>query len=311
MSDGGIAAILVVERSLEACGLIAAPLEAAGYGVIPAYNGSKALEAIYADPPQCIVVPHGHAGSADGTLLDDLKGDSVYGHLPVIVTVSAEELAQIDWARVRADDYLVTPVDDAELVSRVRLCLARAQRDLNANPLTGLPGNLAILREAERRLAAGQPFAVAYLDLDHFKPFNDKYGFSRGDEVLRMTARILVNAIRRLNNPDTCIGHVGGDDFLFMTPSALMEQACKDVLRDFDLIVPNFYDEADRASGQILSVSRTGEQQTFPLMSCSIAVVDAGAVEVQHLADISSRSAEVKKYAKGLPGSNYLMDRRK
>ncbi len=310
MSQG---AILVIDPDQARAHQLTAALQAGGVRAIEAHTNRDILAAIYADPPQCIVLPHGLPGTekAGGTLLEQLKADNVYGHLPVILMVSAEETSRIDWQRTPADDYVFLPVDSESLLSRVRLCLARAQRDVNANPLTGLPGNITIIREAERRLAEGTPFATGYVDLDNFKSFNDKYGFSRGDEVLRMTARILVNAVRGLNCPETYLGHVGGDDFIFLAPPALAEQACQDMIRSFDLIVPNFYDDEDRNGGGINSVDRRGNPQFFPLMTCSIAVIDTTITEVDHIGDISARAAEMKKFTKNLPGSNFLVDRRK
>lgn len=288
-----------------------AALEAAGMRPVAAGGAAEVLDTLYSQPPHCLVLPLGMAGPHGARLIDELKSDNLYGHLPVIVTLEQADIdAGVDWRRVPADDYLVAPFTDSELISRVRLCLARAQRDLHANPLTGLPGNVTIMQEAEQRLADGQSFAMAYLDIDHFKAFNDKYGFSRGDEVLRMTARVLLNAVRALRDPMAYVGHVGGDDFVFMVSNERAVQACQDVLRHFDLIVPNFYDEEDRINGMIHSVDRQGNPQSYPLMSCSIAVIDTAKSELRHVGEMIARAAEVKKFAKELPGSNFVVDRR-
>jgi len=304
--------ILVVEHSQDACLPIVSALDAAGFRGVAVYTGTAILSTIYADPPQCVIVPHGlPSTSGQGLLLDQLKNDNVYGHVPVILTIAKEEADGIDWGRVPADDYVVRPFTQGELLSRVRLCLARTTRDVNANPLTGLPGNISILREAERRLTAGQPFAMAYADIDHFKPYNDKYGFARGDEVLRMTGRIIVNALASLGSAETYVGHVGGDDFIFIAPPSMIVRACEEIVRNFDLIVPNFYDENDRSQGCIHSVDRQGNPAVFSLMGLSVAVVDTQISSILHLADISSRAAGVKKVAKTISGSNYIVDRRK
>lgn len=304
--------ILVVDHSAEACLPLVSALDAAGFRGVSAYTGTAILATIYADPPQCVILPHGlPSTSGTGLLVEQLKNDNVYGHLPIILTVDKKEVDGLDWGHVPADDYVVRPFTDAELISRVRLCLARTTRDVNANPLTGLPGNISILREAERRLATGQPFAMAYADVDHFKPYNDKYGFARGDEVLRMTGRIIVNALSSLGSSETYVGHVGGDDFIFLAPPSMAMRACEEIVRNFDLIVPNFYDEMDRSQGCIHSFDRKGNPAVFSLMGLSIAVVDTHLSSIVHLADISSRAAGVKKVAKTIPGSNYIIDRRK
>jgi len=290
---------------------IGAMLSGAGYGTQPVTGDDLIQVIIQETPPGCIIVPLGLRGPDGQTsLIETLKSDAIYGHLPMIVTLTAEALPGIDWTRLRADDFLLVPCDRETLLARVQICLARAQRDLNANPLTGLPGNIAIIREAESRLRDGIPFCVAYLDLDHFKPFNDKYGFLRGDEVLRMTARVVVNAVRSLNRNDTYVGHIGGDDFVFILPREIAEGVCDEVVQNFDLLIPNFYDEEDRIRGCIHSIDRQGNSHTFSMMTCSIAVVDTAHHQTKHVADISARAAQVKKLAKSVGKSNTCFDRR-
>lgn len=275
-------------------------------------SGDNLVQAIIQDtPPGCIIVPY-VLRSPDGTipLVASLKADGIYGHLPMITTLPASALPGVNWQEIQADDFLIEPFEKDVLLARVEICLVRAQRDLNANPLTGLPGNIAIIREAEARLKAEVDFCVAYLDLDNFKPFNDKYGFLRGDEVLRMTARVVVNAVRALNRNDTHVGHVGGDDFVFILPPRVAADVCDEIVRHFDLLIPNFYDEEDRIRGEIHSIDRQGNTRSFPIMTCSIAVVDTTAQPVKHVADLSARAAQVKKLAKSFEKSNTCFDRR-
>lgn len=283
----------------------------AGFEAVTANNGKEAIEAICSRPPLCIIVQEDLSASPNGVVLSELKADTVYGHLPVIVLVDARELERIDWYCLPADDYLVEPADERELVSRVRLSIARIQRDMHANPLTGLPGNPSIMLAAERRIHAQIPFALAHADLDSFKPFNDRYGFARGDEVIRMTARLLVNTVESLGCADTHVGHIGGDDFIFIVPSEHVETVCQRFLQDFGQIILNFYDSEDLERGGIASVSRKGDAQTFPIMTCSIGVIDTAITPVQHIGELSARVADVKSFAKKMPGSAYLIDRRK
>lgn len=304
--------VLIVDARANACKAEREVLERAGFAVSVASNESTMLEMLQNAPPQVILIAENVTALGGGHLLELIKRETFFGHIPAIVLLEEHTFTHgADWSQVPADDYLVRPVPEKELLNRIRLNVARAHRDINANPLTGLPGNVSILREAERRLASAVPFAIAYLDIDNFKPFNDKYGFARGDEVLRMTARVLSNVLGAIDGRDVFIGHVGGDDFIFILPPSLVDRACREVLNNFDVIVANFYDDDDRARGAIQSVDRQGRPQEFPLMTCSIAVIDTGQTPVRHLADISARAAEVKRFAKSLPGSNYLIDRRK
>ena len=249
MAGSPLPIVLLADPRPDALACVERLLHKAGFEVRAAGNGQDALDIFYRDAPRCLVIKHGLSLREGKSLLDEIKSDNVYGHLPAIVLMSEQEIQEeVDWSAVPADDYVVEPVSGPELLSRIRMCWARALRDVNANPLTGLPGNLSINQEAQRRIASSTPFAFAYLDLDTFKAYNDKYGFSRGDEVLRMTARVIVNVIRSLESDETYVGHIGGDDFVFMTPPHLIIRACQECTKNFSLIVPNFYDEDDRAA---------------------------------------------------------------
>lgn len=303
--------VLLADAQPESRGSLVELLNQAGFEVTLVRTPDEARRAFYADPPYCLILPFTMTAGDGQNLLKELKGDNVYGHLPAMVTVTADNIrAGIDWIAVPADDFVVDPIDAECLLARIHLCWSRALRDVNANPLTGLPGNLVISREAERRLGAAESFAFAYLDLDGFKSFNDKYGFARGDEIIRMTARILVNTIRSIDESRTHIGHVGGDDFVFITPAGLMKSACDRIIAAFDSIVPDFYDDADRKKGGIESVDRKGNPQWYPMVTCSIGAVDTTVSHVHHVAELFGRVSEVKNVAKKLPGSRFVVDRR-
>lgn len=184
-------------------------------------------------------------------------------------------------------------------------------RDQNANPLTKLPGNLLIEAEINRRLQAGEPVAVLYLDLDHFKAFNDKYGFEQGDRVIKLTAEIMreVAGENAPANPNF-VGHIGGDDFIIVTRPEAAEGICTLLCRLFDERIKGLYPPEDAARGYIVSVDRQGTRQSFPLCSISIAWVDNDGRLIKDFLELSSLAAEIKKLAKRQPGSGYARDRR-
>jgi len=196
------------------------------------------------------------------------------------------------------------------LRARVALALARASRSLDANPLNKLPGNTSIIGRIQDLIDHRVDFALAYADLDYFKSFNDKYGFSRGDEVLMMTARIIVNTVRAIGGPKAFVGHVGGDDFVFILTPDRVEDACRAVVRSFDDIVPHFYDAADREHGYIQSVDREGNHRAFPLMALSIAVIFNRDGRLKHYGEASQLAMNLKKKAKENPKSCYVLDQR-
>lgn len=274
-------------------------------------KSSEALERLFTEPPDLLVVDNNLPDMNGAELVTLIKSENVYRQVPVVICLRREDLASpIQWSSLEADDFLVHPVQPDEAKARLDLTLLRASRSLDANPLTRLPGNTSIIQRIQEMIDAKQDFALAYADLDYFKSFNDKYGFSRGDEALLMTARVIVNTIRGLNLPFSFVGHIGGDDFVFLTPPEHAEKACQKVVRRFDAIVPNFYDEEDREKGCITSTDRQGLIRTFPLMAISIAVVFNRNGRLQHYGEASQIAMALKKKAKENPHSSYVLDRR-
>ena len=290
---------------------IQAGLEENGYRVKSASTTEAALEIFYSAANQCTIFQFSMSHHDGFDFLRVFKSGNVFGRSPLILILDDVHTACIiDWEQVMADDYVVWPCSTDEIASRIRLCMSRASRDVNANPLTGMPGNLPILRESERRLRSRTPFALGHFDINNFKAFNDKYGFHRGDEVLRMTARLLENIFIELGTSEAYVGHLGGDDFIFLLPSEIAEPACIRMCRQFESISLNFYDDDDRTQGFIHSHDRQGNPCDFPLMSCSIGVVDTASSTIEHIADLGTRAAQVKGFAKSMPGSNFIIDRR-
>ncbi len=274
-------------------------------------RGRRAMEVIFNEPPDLLVVDNRLPDIASTEVATIVKSENVYRQLPVILCLDAGDLASPwNWNELEADDFLVRPFDDHQARERVHLTLCRASRAMDANPLTKLPGNTSIIGRIQDLIDRKDDFALAYCDLDYFKSFNDKYGFSRGDEVLMMTARVIVNTIRGFTGIKTFVGHVGGDDFVFITPASVAEEACKRVVSAFDGIVPHFYDAEDRERECIVSTDRQGEVRTFPLMALSIAVVFNTGGRLQHYGEASAIAMGLKKKAKENPKSSYVLDRR-
>jgi GGDEF domain-containing protein len=192
----------------------------------------------------------------------------------------------------------------------LRLALYRTTVNLDANPLTRLPGNTSIINTVQSLTTRGEEFALAYADMDNFKPYNDKYGFSRGDEVLLMTARIIANVVSGYNRANSFVGHIGGDDFVFLLPPDVMEDACQRIVGDFDTIVPSFYDPEDRTRGYIVSQDRQGRELVFPILGISIAVVLSVNARYTRYAELAHEAGQLKKVAKATQGSIYVIDRR-
>lgn len=176
-----------------------------------------------------------------------------------------------------------------------------------ANPLTQLPGNVPINEEIDRRVAAEHSFVVCYGDIDHFKPFNDVYGYRRGDDVIRMTGSILA---RYCVPGADFLGHVGGDDFIVLFQSSDWENRCHEILRDFSASVQEFFSEEDRMQGGYSSADRRGNRVFHPLVTLSLGVVKIAAGQHCSSYQIAAAAAEAKKQAKAIAGNSLFIERR-
>jgi GGDEF domain-containing protein len=303
--------ILVLSPDPELAALFAAAFSSAEAEVVVLARGRGAIETLFNDPPDMLVVDQQLADIPGLDLVAMVKSENVYRQLPVALVMDEEQLGtDIDWCAAEVDELLTRPMTARMVRARVTLALARATRSLDANPLTKLPGNTSIIGRIQDLIDRREDFALAYADLDYFKSFNDKYGFSRGDEVLMMTARIIVNTVRAVGGPKAFVGHVGGDDFVFIMGIDRVEEACRAVVASFDGIVPHFYDADDRDRGVILSVDREGHRRSFPLMAISIAVVFNRDGRLKHFGEASQAAMTLKKKAKENPKSCYVLDKR-
>jgi len=185
------------------------------------------------------------------------------------------------------------------------------QLRLDANPLTRLPGNLVIERDIEARIQGGEPFAHGFADLDHFKAYNDRYGYGKGSKVIALTGEIIREAVQQHGTPGDFIGHIGGDDYIFLTQPDHAETICEQIIERFDREIPAFYTDEDRQRGHFQARDRYGVERQFPLLSISIAVVCTDRFDHPSGVSLGRECAKMKEHLKKLPGSRYLIDRRR
>ncbi|MFQ5606902.1 MAG: diguanylate cyclase, partial [Candidatus Zixiibacteriota bacterium] len=181
--------------------------------------------------------------------------------------------------------------------------------DISINPSSMLPGPSMIEREIDRQIALKQAFAVCYSDLDNFKAYNDAYGYYYGDKIIRLTSRIIRDTVFDMC-PEGFVGHVGGDDFVYVIPPEMVRPICDVVVRVFDTLIPYRYYPRDRKRQYIVTTNRRGEIERFALLTLSIAVLINMNQMFSHAGEMSQMLADLKKHAKSQPGSNYVIERR-
>ncbi len=282
------------------------------YNVVQASNGQEALNLLQNIYPDLIICDYMMPIMNGRKFCETLKKDILMQHIPVIMlTAKGETKDRIGGIEAGVDDYMVKPFSPDELLARIKMILRRTIRSLDANPLTHLPGNTSIMEELQANISSGNPFAVGYADLDKFKVYNDKYGFEKGDDIIKETARLLISVVRKQAGPNAFIGHIGGDDFVFITGEDLVEDICKEIIEVFDKKVASFYSDEDFERGYIEGKDRQGNEQRFGLLGISIGIVTTKTQSITHVAQIGEIGAELKKYAKSFEKSVYVFDQRK
>jgi GGDEF domain-containing protein len=263
--------------------------------------------------PACIVLDASEESRVALELCAAIKADAFTSIVPTVVFICnrLEGVGELPARGLQAgaDEVVSDLVSEEEQSLRLELVLRRAARDVNVHPTTRLPGTGQIERDFTERMSTGTLFAVCYADLDHFKEFNDRYGYNHGDSVIYLTSRILRDVVRSLA-PGGFVGHIGGDDFIFNVPLDRVEICCDEIIKLFDELIPYQYTVEDRKAGYFLGKDRRGTVHRIPLMTLSIGVVTNLVQSFTHTAQVSELSAEMKTYAKTLPGSVYVVDRR-
>jgi len=315
MSDDPSAArydILVVEDDQFLARLLDVELSSTGYAVRIAYDGEQGLEAAFERCPD-LVLADVMMPKMDGfEMVRRLRGDPRTESVSIIlVTARGLQTDKLTGLTAGADDYVVKPFDNEELLARVAGVLRRAEYMKSQSPLTGLPGNVRIEDEIQARVDLRQPFAILYLDLDNFKAFSDRYGFVRGDEALRATGHLIRDTAKEVAGAGTFVGHIGGDDFVVVCDPERAELVAREVIRRFDALSPSLYDEDDRARGHIEAEDRQGTPRRYPLLTISVGIASTVAHEFGHRAEAVGIATELKNFAKREPKSSYALDRRR
>jgi diguanylate cyclase (GGDEF)-like protein len=273
------------------------------------YLLEKFLDALLFNPPDLVIYYYHKSPEGLEIFIRDIKLQFNLVRLPLLLVINHDSLRELENYLKAIDDFFFLNSSANEVLLRVELSLRRIDRISDNNPLTGLPGNVSIERNLYKVLESERPYAIGYLDLDNFKAYNDLYGFSRGDELIKNVARILVTTISS-HTRDGFVGHIGGDDFVFIVPLESVEKVAEEVIKKFETLIPKLVSRKDLERGYFISKDRQGKTCTFPLPSISIAIVPVKKGKFTHIGEIAERAGQIKKLIKAQPGSVYFVDRR-
>jgi GGDEF domain-containing protein len=276
------------------------------------FNQPDEVESIVLRGHPCLLFVDGdNSGSVGVGLVRRLKSDAFTAIVPVATLAGTHHPEQVQaWFASGSDEVITGLFSPAEQRSRLDAMLVRTERDVSVHPSTRLPGTTEIEREIRRRLESNQEFAVCYADLDHFKEFNDRYSYYDGDRVIYILSRILHDVVKGMMGSRGFVGHIGGDDFIFIIPAGEISPVCSEILEVFDALIPLQYNDQDRRAGYFFGKDRRGQLHRVPLMTLSIGIVTNRHRRFAHPAQVSELATEMKSYAKTLPGSVFVVDRR-
>jgi diguanylate cyclase (GGDEF)-like protein len=302
--------VLVVDDSSTIREIVRSWLSKAGFTVVIASDGLEALNKLEEIIPDLILLDIEMPRLNGYDTCREIRNNLRTSNVPVIMLTSRADVDdKIMGLEFGADDYVTKPCDSRELTARVEANIRRSTQEREASPLTGLPGNVQIHDQIEKRIKLGRSFALFYLDIDNFKCFNDGCGFTQGDKVIRVLADMITDTVSKMGNPTDFVGHIGGDDFILISSPEKVDSICREIIQKFDSQVPNLYSEADRTRGYIYAENREGKKSKCGIMTLSIGVVVSDGMSYATLWDLVGAGAEAKRTAKKSITSSYHIER--
>ena len=270
------------------------------------------IEGVLRDIPSLIIINEDGVDEDTIKICDSIRGDENNIITPIIVISSNHDKDhRVKILKAGVEHYIKVPIDEEYMYYTIVNAIRLLYTNRGISPLTGLPGNIQIQTEIKRRLLNKEDFCVIYLDLDNFKAYNDVYGFLNGDEIIKFTAKTIMNNINSNDCEDCFVGHIGGDDFVAMITGMNCEKICQNIVIEFDEGVKRFFTRTDLDKGYIEVPNRKGVIEQFPITSISIGVVVVDKGRFKNTLEIGEVAAQVKHLAKTTFGSTYVIDRRK
>jgi PleD family two-component response regulator len=279
--------------------MVQAVLEASGHevGLVP--DGSAALDAMREREPDLLILDLAMPRVSGFEVCRAVKANPFTARVPVLLLTARSEIeSKVAGFEAGADDYLAKPFDPRELRARVEALLRLVRREADRNPTSGLPGGRAIEDEIQRRVRAGEAFAVCYFDIDYFKAFADTFGFAAADQVIRGTATSMRDLVAMFGGPDDFVGHIGGDDFLIVTSPHHAETIAREAGRRFAATIGEAVDAEAAARGWYEGVDREGVPRRFPLAGISCVVLTTAPGRWRSMIHLGSLAADAKRRAK-------------
>ena len=270
------------------------------------------LKEVIKDIPDLIIINEDSINTEVVSICDYIRNCTDNSITPIMVVSSNfDKEHRLEILRNNIQYFIKSPIDNEYIYYTIRNIINLMTSNRKVSPLTGLPGNLQIQVELKKRLLKKEEFAILYFDLDNFKEYNDTYGFMKGDEVIKFTARTILKIMNKYQLENTFVGHIGGDDFVGIISDIDYDVLCQDIILKFDTNIKEYFNEEDITRGYLEVANRKGIIEQFPITSLSIGVVRVSPDEYGNPLEIGEVGAQVKHLAKTQMGSAYVINRRK
>ena len=229
----------------------------------------------------------------------------------IVITSNTTREHKLEILKAAATYFIKNPIDFEYLYYTIQNVINLLYINRKVSPLTNLPGNVQIQAEMKKRLTKKEFFVMLYFDLDNFKAYNDVYGFANGDEIIKFTARTIIKNVHSKEVDNNFVGHIGGDDFIAIVEDEDYEKICQNIILEFDKNIKKYFTEDDVIKGYLEVPNRKGIIEEFPLTTISVGAVEVDPGRFHNTLEIGEAGAQVKHLSKTIPGSTYVLDRRK
>lgn len=304
--------ILIAEADPRAREVLVIKLSNAGYHVHAVNQGSEVVDKALSLQPDLIILSVNLPVKDGLEICYELRQAPQTRRTPIIAVLEEDrdivELAQIG---VKFDDKLLKPFPPKDALMKAHALLAQKRSLMGVNSLTGLPGKQQFELEIKDRLELGAFFNLLFIDIENFTIYNKYYGFEQGDEVIRGLANLLGEVIDGLDTTDVFLAHTGADNFRMLLPLNYGERVANEIIARFDQKIPEYYLAHDRDRGGIVVKNRQGVLEQHPIMTIAVAQVSNEFRTYTHPLETEMVGQELLRYAKNMPGSNYVFDRRR
>ncbi len=272
---------------------------------------TKQIDIALRNIPALIIIHEDTLTNEVSSIYSKIKENDDNNITPIIVVSSnIDRQHRVEVLKTGIEHYIKKPIDEEYFYYTIINLLDLLDINRRVSPLTGLPGNVQIQAEMKKRLLNDEEFSMMYFDLDNFKSYNDLYGFFKGDEIIKFTAKVISRHIHSRECDSSFVGHIGGDDFVAIVSTTDCEIICQNIIAEFDKNIVNYYLEEDALRGYIEVENRKGILEQFPIVSITIGVVNVTKGRFNNILEIGEMGAGVKHLAKTIPGSTYVINKR-